>query len=949
MKFFVGNSSFAEYFLASQDCSKHLFLITSSEKKAREAYMNICAYRDYLRTGVPVLYVPSETDVLDIKSQTDRNFALLVYLTKPGSISVMSKDALTVDIMDKTSFVRSVLDIRQGGQINRDELVSKLYRMGYTLADIPEYDGEFSVRGNFVTLNIPGTGTVEIDLWGDYVENLFLRSKLSTRKNIQQVYVYPLYCLPVKSRQPLVFEEEKLVKFKDVLDGEIYLYDIHENIGFDPRATFLSVYDGGFSEPDVSFNYRTVQIEVTKPLFLKEEKIYFLPGIKSEDDIEFEPLNPGDYIIHEDFGIGIFRGVEVKEIRGKTYDFMVLEYADGEKILVSYLHFDKIHKYRAEGQIKLDRPGAPTWRNLKKKVKEALRQVARQLITIYSRRKLTERPPLDTDNEIVRAIEDSFQFAETHDQLVAINQIKEDLKKGYPMDRLICGDVGFGKTEVAVRAIGIAVSNGYQVAVLVPTTVLAFQHYRKLKDRLGQLGIRVENLSRLVSKSKQRQLVEDIKHGRVDVVVATHRILQEDIEFKNLGLLVVDEEHRFGVRAKEKLRQLKANIDTLYISATPIPRTLNMVLSNLKDISVINTPPEGRFEVKTYLSTFSEEILRKAIGFELGRKGQVFYLHNRIETIQDRAEYIKSLFPAARVDTAHGRMKPKELEDRMINFIEGKIDILVATSIIETGVDIPSANTLIVERADLFGLTQLYHIRGRVGRGDRQAYCYLLVPPQMTPQAEERIKVLTKLTRPGSGLKVSIEDMKIRGPGNIFGVEQSGYIKAVGIELYLKLLKEALTEETGSKSQEVEVDVDFDMFVPREFITDPAERINLYMAVSNAQSLSDLDSLRRYIEEFYGGLPAVLKSFINIKKLQKLCQQIGVPKIQIKDRQMCLYIQDIHPSIILEIIKHLNPDRIMSDRICLYFKEEDFENIINSIENAVKSCKIDTQTNLKRI
>lgn len=950
MKIFVGNSSFAEYFLIIQDKGTgHRFLLTESEKKAKEIYQNIIAYKDYFLSDLPVLYVPSDRDFLDVKSQTDRNFAILTYLTKKSSLSVLSKDALTTDVMDKKSFEQTVVNIKKGMRLDRDGFIRMLYRLGYTPAEYPEYEGEFSVKGGFITLNIPNVGLVEVDLWGDDVEGLFLRSKLATRKEIEQVYVYPLYHLPLKSHQPLIFEERGLTQLVNFMDGDFYFYDIHQSLDFNPKVRFVSMYDGGFSKPvDVS-NFKTVQIGITKPLFLKEENVYFSPCLKLEDDIEFEPLNIGDYIVHEDYGIGIFRGVEVKEIRGKSYDFMVLEYADGEKILVSYLHFDKIHRYKTEGYIKLDKPGAPSWRNLKKRVREAVKQLARQLITIYSQRRLIERLPLDTENEIIKAVESSFEFAETHDQLVAINQIKEDLKKNYPMDRLICGDVGFGKTEVAIRAIGMAVSNGYQVAVLVPTTILAFQHYKKIKNRLIPFGIRVENLSRLVSKAKQVELVKDIKDGKVDVVVATHRILQDDIQFKNLGLLVIDEEHRFGVRAKEKLRQLKNSVDTLYISATPIPRTLNMVLSNLKDISVLNSPPDGRFEVKTYVSPFGEDIIKKAVDFELGRNGQVFYLHNRVETIQERVEFLKGLFPGAAVDFIHGKMKPKALESKIIDFIEGKTDILVATSIIETGVDIPTANTLIVERADLFGLVQLYHIRGRVGRGDKQAYCYLLVPNNMTQEAEERIRVLTKLTRPGSGLKVSFEDMKIRGPGNIFGVEQHGFVKSVGLDFYLKLLRESLMEETDDCLKDVEVDVDFDVFIPNDFIPDPTERLNLYMAISNAQDFSDLDRLKSYLEQFYGGLPVVLKNFINIKKLHKLCQQVGIRKIQIKGRELSLQFEDIDPSVLLEIIKGLNPTKVMSDRILFYFEEEYFENLVNSIENVVKSCKIDTQINFKRI
>lgn len=514
------------------------------------------------------------------------------------------------------------------------------------------------------------------------------------------------------------------------------------------------------------------------------------------------------------------------------------------------------------------------------------------------------------------------------------------------MIKVIEDSFEFSETTVAIRACTITVFNGYQVVILVPTTVLAYQHYQKFKKRLEPFGIRVENLSRLKTTSEQKTVIREISEGKVDVVIGTHRILQEDVSFSNLGLLIVDEEHRFGVRAKEKLRQLKKRVDTLYISATPIPRTLNMVISNLKDISVLSTPPEGRVEIKTFVSVFRDEVIKRAVEFELSREGQVFFLHNRVETIKDRVEYLRNLFPDAKVDFVHGRMKPSQIEERLLEFIDGKTEILVSTSIIETGVDIPTANTLIVERADTFGLTQLYHLRGRVGRSDRQAYCYLLLPESITPEARDRLRVLMKLTRPGSGLKVSIEDMKLRGPGNIFGVEQSGFIKAVGLDMYLKLLKEVIQEEQGVKEREVEMDVDFETFIPQDFINSPEERLNVYLALSNAKTSAEIDSIRDYLQEFYGGIPDMLESFINIRKLQKVAKDLGVSKVELKQNILKFIYEDINPELLVQLVKESNPLKVGSDQLIFYVETGKLREFIEEIENIAKRCKIDNRINI---
>lgn len=937
MKICVGKTSFPEFYIINQiENLQKVFLIVDTHKKLVDVCKNLVAYSRYYNKKIDILQILPSDGNLDLKSQIEINYAYMKILTEERFVTVILKDALQTEILDKERFLNLLIDIKQGSHLDRDKFIEHLYKLGYIRVDYPEFEGEFSVRGNFIRIITPHMATVEIDLWGDVVDGLYVYSKLQTRKKIGNITIFPLYIKPLKSQNPIVFQEEPTIKLKEILTGNIFSYDIPYSLDLGEKINFSSLCEGDYSLNSSEKNYKTIKLDVSKPLFLKEEKIYFQPENQASLEIEFEPLNEGDYVIHEDFGVGIYRGIEVKEIRGKNYDFMIVEYADGEKVYLSYLHLDKIHKYKTDGKIKIDKLGAPSWKNLKNKVKEAIRQLAKQLISLYSDRMLLQRKPLDTENDIVKFVEDSFEYPETEDQILAIKQIKEDFKKTKPMDRLICGDVGFGKTEVAIRAVAIAVSNGYQVAVLVPTTVLAYQHYKKFKNRLEPVGIKVENLSRLISKSEQNRIVEEISSGKVDVVVGTHRILQEDIRFKNLGLIIIDEEHRFGVKAKEALRQLKKDVDTIYISATPIPRTLNMVLSNLKDISVIRTPPEGRIEVKTFISTFDEKVIKKAIDFELGRNGQIFYLHNKIETIKERVEFLKSLCPKSQIDFIHGKMKPKDIEKKILMFLNGDIDVLVATSIIETGIDIPTANTLIVERADLFGLTQLYHIRGRVGRGDKQAYCYLLVPQVMTEEAKHRMRTLMRLTRPGSGLNVAMEDMKIRGPGNLFGVEQSGFIKAVGFDMYMKLFKEVLLEERGIENHNIEIDVDFEAFIPEEFIETPQERLNIYMALSNAQGFEELDSLRGYIKDFYGDIPEALDALVNVKKLQRLAQELGFKKATIR-KDIVTLSGEISPDLLIKLIKEIEPLKVSSKEITFSIQKSDFEFFLNKLHSIMTS------------
>ncbi len=930
--------SYPEYFI-SKNVKNNCVVITNSEKRAKEFLHDIKSYLKYFKKDIQVLEFPESSDKLDVESQIKRNIALTNIIQNKDYILVASKNALNTKVRTPENFKNAVLNIKKGDSINIDFLLNTLIKNGYIREDFIENQGEFSVKGGFISIYIPEVGIVDLDFFGDTVENIFIRSKLLTRKEIDKITVFPIYDFPIKSKDifQIEFEEQIPSTLKNYIDNQkIFYVDVMQDILKKDAVYFYS--QGKNENLDLPANinlsdFEKVEIPLKRELVLKDEKIAFISTEETTIDLDVEPLKEGDYIIHEDYGIGIYRGIETREIRGENYDFMILEYAGGEKIYVSYLHLDKIFKYKAQGFVTIDRIGGTSWRNLKRKVKNSLKNVAKELIKVYTERQSLKREPLNVNDELVYRFEKEFPFLETPDQMKAINDIKKDLSSDKPMERLICGDVGFGKTEVALRAAFINVVNGKQVLILTPTTVLSYQHYRNFKQRLETYGIVVENLSRLKSKKQQIEILQKLENGQIDIIVGTHKALQDNVKFKNLGFMVIDEEHRFGVRAKEKIKSLKKDIDVLYLTATPIPRTLNMALSGLKDLSVINTPPEGRIETKTFVSFENEKVIKEAIKKELKRNGQVFYLHNRVETIEQKAKYLKDLFPDVNVQFVHGKMKPSQIEKVILDFIEGKIDILVSTSIIETGIDIPTANTLIIERADLLGLAQLYHLRGRVGRGNIQAYCYLLIHREITKDAQKRIDAIMRLTRPGSGLKVSIEDMQIRGPGNILGVQQSGHIKAVGFEMYIKLLQEAINEESGKEEKEPVLVVDFENYIPEDFIKDPHERMNIYMAVSKTNTVEEIQELQKYLKEFYSDFPQVFNSYLEISKLKKAMKNEGISKIELKEPISTIYTEGIEPEKIMNIVQNLEVKQIFSDKIQFYFNAKNLNSLVQIISN----------------
>jgi transcription-repair coupling factor (superfamily II helicase) len=610
----------------------------------------------------------------------------------------------------------------------------------------------------------------------------------------------------------------------------------------------------------------------------------------------FTDLRKDDVVVHVDHGIGRFTGFDTKTVANVTRDYLELEYRDGDRVFVPTDQLDKLSRYvGADGHAPaLSKLGSKTWDNMKARARRAAEELAGELLTIYAERKRRSGHGFDEDSEWQLEFERAFPYRETDDQLEAIEQVKADMEAERPMDRLICGDVGYGKTEVALRAAFKAAGDGKQTMVLAPTTILAQQHFGTFSERLRDYPFRIELLSRFRSAKEQRAVIRDFGQGKVDILIGTHRLLSRDIQPKELGLVIVDEEQRFGVKQKERLRQLRLSVDVLALSATPIPRTLQMSLAGLRDISVIETPPEGRRAIHTYVGEYDDDLVRGAIERELQRGGQVFYLHDRVETIDEAAERIRALVPAARVTIAHGQMEAAALERAMLDFLRGSDQVLVSTTIIESGLDIPSANTLVVERADRLGLAQLYQIRGRVGRSRERAYAYLLYPSAeaLTHEAAARLSTLSDYTELGSGFKIAMRDLEIRGAGNLLGSEQSGHVAAVGFELYCRMLDEAVQaaqpEETGSSWEPVRLDVPVDAYVPSQYIPYEVAKIDVHRRIAAAREPADLEALAEELEDRFGPRPEPVEALLSLQRARIKLGRTGVRTAEIRGDRLVI-------------------------------------------------------------
>lgn len=657
---------------------------------------------------------------------------------------------------------------------------------------------------------------------------------------------------------------------------------------------------------------------------------------------ELHTLQPGDFVTHIDYGIGKFAGLEKKEVNGHEQESIRLVYRDNDLLYVSIHALHKISKYSGKdgSPPQISKLGSQEWESKKAKVKGKVKDIAKELISLYAKRKTAPGFAFSPDSYLQAELESSFLYEDTPDQARATEDVKRDMQEPHPMDRLICGDVGFGKTEVAIRAAFKATTDGKQVAVLVPTTILAMQHHRTFKDRLRNLPVRVEYISRFRTEKEIKKIIADVKEGKVDILVGTHRVVSKDIEFKDLGLLIVDEEQKFGVKVKDRLKELKVNVDVLTLTATPIPRTLHFSLMGARDLSIISTPPPNRQPVTTELHTFDEKVIRDAVSHELRRGGQVFFVHNRVGDIDSVANTIYKLVPDAKIGIAHGQMEGDKLERAMMKFIDAEYDVLVSTNIIESGLDIPNANTIIINQAHMFGLSDLHQMRGRVGRSNKKAFCYLLTPPAslLTSDSRKRLAALEEFSDLGDGFKVAMRDLDIRGAGNLLGGEQSGFINDLGFETYHKILDDAIQElkendfrdlfavELAEKAkiivQDCVIETDLEILIPETYVNNTSERLQLYARLDNIKDEEQLKKFSDELSDRFGEIPAAVHEMINSVRLRWLGEELGFEKISLKNERIRGYFVSGNDA---------------------YFNSEIFGLILTFAQNNPRRCKIKDQ------
>ncbi|HDK26452.1 MAG TPA: transcription-repair coupling factor [Candidatus Atribacteria bacterium] len=639
----------------------------------------------------------------------------------------------------------------------------------------------------------------------------------------------------------------------------------------------------------------------------KRDRRYKFTKYKSKPLFTMLEIVPGDYVVHIDHGIGIYKGIVNLSVKGVKKDYLLIEYAEGDKLYVPVDQFNLVHKYIGikDKTPKIYRLGGVSWGQTKRKVKESIKKLAQDLYHLYIARKRIRGYAFSPDNNWQQELEMSFPFEETYDQIQALSEVKKDMESPRPMERLICGDVGYGKTEIAIRAAFKAVLDGKQVAVLAPTTILVQQHFDTFQERMNSFPINMDMLSRFRSKNEQKKIIQNLKEGKIDLIIGTHRLIQDDVQFKDLGLLIVDEEQRFGVLHKERIKKLKESIDSLTLTATPIPRTLHMSLIGVRDLSVINTPPEDRFPIATYICQRDDKVIIEAVRRELDRGGQVFFVHNRVRDIQKVARGLNHLIPQAKIGIAHGQMVEEQLEDIMIDFLEKKYDILVCTTIIEIGLDIPNANTIIIDDAYKFGLSQLYQLRGRVGRSDRRAYAYFLYPPyrSLSDTAKKRLQAIKEFSELGSGFKLAMRDLEIRGAGNLLGKEQHGFVSEVGFNLYCHLLEEEIKELKKEEEKEGKekkkdfnplIDIKIDAYIPQSYVSNLEQRVLFYKKLSDARDLEDLEKIKDELRDRYGLYPQEVRNLLEIIYIKIFLKKLGIISLIVKGEVAVLrYLPDV--------------------------------------------------------
>ena len=755
---------------------------------------------------------------------------------------------------------------------------------------------------------------------------------------------YDLYDLLADMRTKLqngfvtVIFTKRIEELKNIfLEEKIPFSTKKSDIGKKEKGIFLldastsEVVPPSFQNPD------------QKLMLLTDREIFQLRRSKKQKNLQslnlefLTSLKVGDYVVHLDHGIGHFLGVSEQEIDGHTREYLEIAYAGTDRLFVPIDQADKVSRFMCDedSEPKLHRLGSTEWENIQRKAKKETEKIAKELLKLYAEREQSKKIPFRSDTKRQEEFEKTFPYEETPGQMAAIRDTKRDMESKKPMDRLVCGDVGFGKTEVALRAAFKAVEDGRQVAIVTPITILTQQHYESFYKRMKDFGVNIQVLSRFRTPAQQKQTLADMKSGKVDIVIGTHRLLQKDVAFKNLGLLIIDEEQRFGVKQKEALKKMRKNVDILTLTATPIPRTLNMALNKLRDISTITTPPPGRLPVLTEVRKYSDRLVKEAIEKELKRGGQVYFLHNRVQTIESVAEKLRKLVPEANVVVGHGQLPPAELEQRILDFKHGKYNVLVSSTIVENGIDLPNANTMIVMNAERFGLSQLYQLRGRIGRGKRQAFAYFLYQTQkLSVEAKKRLKAIVEASELGSGFQIAMRDLEIRGAGDVLGVSQSGTVNAVGVSHFLRMLNETIRKmKQGARKDDAEdevnnvsIELPVDAYIPSTYIADSKEKILAYQNLAGAQTMEKLRELTEDFTEEYGKMPRELRSLVRIIELKILAKRANILAVRSvplsrTEREVHLLLgKKVGASEIMNLLKH-QPDWLVStDRLKIPLK-----------------------------
>ncbi len=918
----------------SKKLSRPILIITSDEEKRIEMEENLRIF------GIknPLLSFPSE-------GANERLSCLFYLLSLTNFLLVIEQETLKKRIISPDDFLKFSSKIKVNKDLKRERFIKRLVSSGYEGAPMIERRGEFSMRGGIIDIWSPqDENPLRIELVGEKTESLRRFDPLTQRsiERIKEAQIIPFTSqgkatlfdyLPKntliateETHHPSPITHHQVIHFLPFFQEGAIDFTTQPMENFHRKIDFLKERIKKWQKE----NYRILifadnqgqrerYLELLKDLkglkvkigplssgflalrlkmaILTDEEIFgrygqrkYLEKFRYREGVPistFFELEEGDYVVHQDYGIGIYEGLKRLKVGGGEMDFSSLRYAGGDRL---YIPIDKSHlisKYiGTEGyRPRIYRLGGVSWKRVKERIRERVRELAEELLNLYASRKAFKGYPFPEDDHWQMEFDSAFIYSETPDQARAIEEVKRNMEDPHPMDRLICGDVGYGKTEIAMRAAFKAAMDGKQAALLTPTTILAEQHYHTFRERFADWPVRIEMLSRFRTKTEQEKIVKNLKKGLVDIIIGTHRLIQKDVDFKDLGLVIIDEEQRFGVRHKERLKALRKLVDVLTLSATPIPRTLHLSLSGIWDMSIVNTPPEGRLPIATYVTEYDERIVKKAIEFELLRKGQVYFVHNRIENIPGLAKSLKKVFPKARIAIAHGRMAERELEEVMLKFVRREVDILVSTVIVESGLDIPNVNTLIVKDAQDFGLSTLYQLRGRVGRGRNKAYAYFFYPrryPLSSVQAK-RLATISHFTELGSGFKIAMKDLEIRGAGNILGPEQSGYIMEVGFDLYCKLLEEAVARLKGKEPlaplPSPKITLDIKAYLPQEYIPDQTQRITLYKRMASSLREEKIKDLEEELKDRFGSLPEEAKNLLGIMDLRILAQRLGIVEI----------------------------------------------------------------------